>query len=128
MPAAFGAYRDVGIHAESDSLRVAGGVEHDFNVVEVREDKLASAFQRQEGELRPEFEKPLLRVSVDFPVAFHLAELDGGAHKLRTNSRAAEFAADSQTFDFCEIRKISDAQASDRFIAHIAEKMSGGKI
>src|SRR6185295_18544903 len=102
--------------------------ENDLDVVEVGKDKLFAAFESVKGKLRPKIQKTFLRMSVDSPIPFHLAELDRCAHQPRPKPKVAIFCANREAFQFCEIREISDAQAPDRLVPDVAQKMGRREI
>src|ERR1700682_1624628 len=94
-----------------------------LHIIEIRENQLLAALECLETAFRPKLHQALLRVYVETLIAFHLAKLDAGPHKMRRQTRTAEFLSNREPFDLGKIGEITNAHAAGGLVTHVTEKM-----
>src|SRR5437763_6466665 len=67
-------------------------------------------------------------MAVQASVALGAAQLNACARDLKRQARFAKFLTDRQSFDFCKLSEIPNAEASSRLVTNVTDQVSCGKI
>lgn len=128
VPVSFGPDNDIRVAIQGDGVWRRFDLEKHLGVRKVREDDFSADGKRLRAEVRPEIDKTVLRLTVDFSKSLSLDVVHARLDEPECHRRLSILVTDGQPLNLGEVAEESDAQTSGRLVSDEADEVSRDKI